>query len=69
MINERWRYPRYQSDFYRDGYYKMLNSLVVSCFIIIALILAIIYFILFKPAPNYYGTSLGGQLIPMNSLH
>lgn len=68
MITDRLRNPRYHSDFYRDNYYKMLNGLVVSCFIILLLIAAIVYFILFRAEPNYYGSSLGGQLIPMQPL-
>lgn len=66
MITDRLRNPRYQSDFYRDSYHKVLNGLIISCVIIVILIAAIIYFILFRAEPNYYGTSLGGQLIQMN---
>lgn len=68
MITERLRSPRYHSDFYRDSYHKVLNGLIISSIIIIMLIAAIIYFILFRAEPNYYGTSLGGQLIQMNKI-
>lgn len=65
MISDRQREARQQSDIYRNGYHKILNALILSCVIIFCLIIAIAYFVLFQPAPHYYATSLGGQLIPM----
>lgn len=69
MIGNRRQQAIYQSDFYRVHFHRTLNALMVSCVIILALIAAIAYFILFKPAPKYYATSLGGQLIPMTAIH
>ena len=68
MIGGRQQ-ARFQSDFYRDNYYKMLRILIVTNVINVLLVLAIIYFVLFKPAPDFYATTLGGQIIPMTPIH
>lgn len=68
MIGGRMEQARFKSDFYRDNYYKLLNAIIVSCVIILLLIGAIIYLILFHPEPSYYATSLGGQIIPMTPI-
>lgn len=65
MIGNRQQQARYASDFYRDHYHKVLNGLMVLCFIILLLIGGIIYLIVKQPPPNYYATTLGGQIIPM----
>lgn len=65
MIGNRERQARFHSDFYRDKYHKLLNALIFSCFIILILIAAIIYHVLNQHAPDYYATTLGGQIIPM----
>lgn len=68
MIGNREQQPRYQSIFYRDYYHKLLNALMISCFIVLVLIATIIYLLLKHPSPHYYGTSLGGQIIPMTPI-
>lgn len=65
MIGNRQQQAKYQSDLYRDNYHKILNALMMSCFIILLLILGIIYFILTQTSPNFYATTLNGQIIPM----
>jgi hypothetical protein len=65
MISDRERQGRYQSDFYRENYHKLLNALILSCVIVVMLIAAIIYFILQHHEPTYYATTLGGSIISM----
>lgn len=65
MIGDRQQQPRYQSDFYRDYYHKVLNALIYSCLLIVILIGAIIYLVITHPSPKYYATTMGGQIIPM----
>ncbi len=65
MIGRKHELARMQSDFYRDCYYKMLRSILVSAFVVLLLILAILYYILFTVPPVYYGTATSGQIIPM----
>jgi hypothetical protein len=65
MIGARQHHARFHSDFYRESYHKILNALLFSCVIILALIAAIIYLILSKPSPNYYATTMSGQIIRM----
>lgn len=65
MLGSREQQARFQSDFYRDNYRKVLIALLVSCFVILLLIAGIIYLVLFHPAPHYYSTTLSGQIIPM----
>lgn len=66
MIGGRENNARFQSDFYRDCYYKMLRWLIISICIILLLLLGIIYFIIFVQPQQYYATTTAGQIIPMN---
>ena len=65
MIANRRDNARLQSDFYRDQYRKILRWLIVSVFIMFALIGWIIYLILFKPSPNFYANTSQGKILPM----
>jgi hypothetical protein len=65
MIGSRKEIARLQSDFYRDYYHKVLWAILGSTGCILLLILAIIYFLVFIGAPQYYGTATSGQIIPM----
>lgn len=68
MIGDRKQHARYHSDFYRESYHKILNALIYSCLAILLLISWIIYLILTSPAPHYYATTMGGQIIQMQPL-
>lgn len=68
MIGTRQQQARYQSDFYRESYHKILNALIFSCIVILLLISGIIYLLLSKPSPHYFATTMGGQIIQMNSM-
>ncbi|MES2218105.1 MAG: hypothetical protein V4501_06815 [Pseudomonadota bacterium] len=63
MIAQRSEITLYQSIFYRDQYYKVLNWLVVEAVIIICLIMAILYFIFFHPGQHFYITTTSGQIM------
>lgn len=63
MIASKDDIPRMQSDFYRNWYHKILRALVISAFIMLFLILAIIYNVIFKPVQKYYATTTEGQII------
>ena len=65
MIAPRYAIPRFQSDFYRDSYYKMLRWLIVCLFIILILIGAIFYFVIFTDQRSYYASTTTGQIIPL----
>ncbi len=65
MIGRKEEIARFQSDFYRDCYYKMLRNIILSALVIFVLIFAVIYYILFTVPPVYYGTATTGQIIPM----
>ncbi len=65
MIGDRERQARFQSDFYRVQYHRILNAMLLSCVIILGLIATIIYLILHETEPNYYATTLSGQIIQM----
>jgi hypothetical protein len=68
MIGGRDRIVRFQSDFYRNNYYKMLRSLLFTSFVMLALICAIIYFVLLNPPRQYYATTTNGQIIPLKPI-
>jgi len=65
MIGDRHEMPRYQSDFYRENYNKIVRWLFVSVLIMLFLILAIIYFELFVPSTRYFASTTTGQLIEL----
>ncbi len=66
MIGDRHEVPRYQSDFYRTNYNKIVRWLFVSSLIMLFLILVIIYFELFVPSVKYYASTTTGQLIELH---
>jgi hypothetical protein len=65
MIGQRHEQARLQSDFYRDCYHKMLRLLLIEVGVMLLLILAIIYIILFEVKPLYYATTTSGQIIQL----
>ena len=67
MLGRRYEIAKLQSDFYRDQFHKILRWLLVTSVIIIALAVAIGYFILFQPAPAYYASTTEGKILSMPS--
>jgi len=65
MIGNRQDIPRYQSDFYRDNYHRLLRWLLRSMVIILLLIAAIIYKLIFVAPHQYYLTTTAGQIVKM----
>lgn len=65
MIGHRHKLARFQSDFYRNCYRKSLNVLLLSIFIMLCLIAAIVYVIFAQPVSGYYASTTNGQIIPM----
>ena len=65
MVGDRQRIARYHSDFYRDNYHKMLRWLLMSSFVMLLLIAAIIYSILSTHPSQYYASTTEGEIIPM----
>lgn len=65
LLGQRHEIARLQSDFYRDQYRKMLRLILYSVFIIFALILCIIYLVLFKPVSPYYVNTTDGKILSM----
>jgi uncharacterized membrane protein len=66
MIGQRHEIARFQSDFYRDAYYKMLFGLFGAMAVILALIMVIIYFVFFEPSSNYYVSTTAGLVLPIS---
>jgi hypothetical protein len=65
MIGQRHQIARFQSDFYRDCYYKVLKWLFIEVAIMILLILAIIYNILLHAPQLYFASTTNGQLLAL----
>ena len=65
MIGHRHILARMQSDFYRDAYRRSLIALLLSIFVMLCLIVAIIYTILHQPKAGYYASTTSGRIIPM----
>jgi intracellular multiplication protein IcmL len=67
MLGRRHEVARMQSDFYRINYHRILRALIVSIIIMVLLICAIIYKVLFVPSERYYATTTQGQIIPLHA--
>jgi hypothetical protein len=65
MLGQRHEIARLQSDLYRDAFRKTLRWLVISVFIMFALIAAIIYLIFFQPSVHYYANTIDGKIMDM----
>jgi hypothetical protein len=65
MLGQKHQIARMQSDFYRDWYHKILRGVIFSTVIILGLMIAIIYYVLFQPPQTYYATTTEGQIIPL----
>lgn len=65
MLGQRHEIARLQSDFYRDQFRKILRWILYAIFVIFALILSIIYLILFKPVTPYYANTSDGKILSM----
>lgn len=68
MIGNRREIPRFQSDFYRNSYHKILRWLFTSVLIMLFLVLAIIYFEIFASSAKYYASTTTGQIIELKGL-
>lgn len=69
MIGRQEQIAWRQSDFYRYSYYKLIRALFVSIAIILLLVAAIIYVVIFEVnTPSYYGTTTNGRIIPMEPM-
>jgi intracellular multiplication protein IcmL len=65
MLGQRHQIARLQSDFYRDQFRKILRWLMVTVFIMFALIFVIFYLILVQPPQKFYGNTTDGRILPM----
>ncbi|MDR3478911.1 MAG: hypothetical protein P4M14_12880 [Gammaproteobacteria bacterium] len=65
MAVQRQQVARLQSDFYRDSYHKLLRFVIFEIFIMLLLISAIVYFVVFQPLSHYYATTTTGLVIPL----
>jgi hypothetical protein len=65
MIGQRYQIARFQSDFYKECYYKVLRWLFIEVAIMIILILAIIYHILLHAPQLYFANTTSGQLMAL----
>ncbi len=65
MIGNREDSARFHSDFYRDKYLGTLRSLLISVCVILILICGITYLVLFREQPQYYATTVDGQIISL----
>jgi hypothetical protein len=65
MLGQKHEIARLQSDFYRNQFRKILRWLMMSIFVMYALIAAIFYFILVAPPQSYYGNTTDGKILRM----
>jgi len=56
---------RLRNNFYRDNYRKVVSALLVALLAIIALVGAIVYLVMDRPAPTYFATTDSGNIIPI----
>ena len=67
MIANRHYDARLQSDFYRDRYHFFLKVLLAEAGLIVFLILAVFYVVLFHGSPQYYVTTSRGSIISLTA--
>jgi hypothetical protein len=67
MLGKRYEQPKFQSNFYRDQYHRILRGLIVLSVFILLLSLGIIYYLLYPEAPHYYASTTTGQIITMTA--
>lgn len=67
MIGKRYEQPKFQSDFYRNQYHKLLRLMFIVSLIILLLSLTIIYYLLNPNPPQYYASTTTGEIITMTS--
>jgi hypothetical protein len=65
MLGRREEKAWMQSVFYVMQYHRMLRWLIVSTVLMLALIVAIIYLVLFMPKPHFYGNTIDGKILAM----
>lgn len=65
MIARRHEIARLQSDFFKNQYRRILRWIIASVVIMFALIAAIIYLVLFRPAQYYYANTTSGRILEM----
>lgn len=59
---------RLQSNFYRDGYRRILAALLIMVLINVVLGVSLLYVVRNKPTPEYFATTSDGNIIKIYSL-
>jgi hypothetical protein len=67
MIANRDSIARFKSDLYRNGYYRVVNIMLLESVLILLLSIAIVYFVFLQPTPKYYAATSEGQVISMTA--
>lgn len=62
MLSQTLTMLKSRKNFYRDCYYRVLNFLLFSFVLIFFLLLLLIFFIINRPDPQYYATSMSGEI-------
>lgn len=65
MIGRRSEIAWLQSDFFREQFRKTVRWLIYAMIIILLLIAAIIYLILFQPRQDFYANTTEGRILDM----
>lgn len=68
MLNEILDAVKQRKDFYRNNYRGALTALMISLFVILGLIVAIMYVVLTYPPREFYATSNVGGVRPLQAL-
>jgi intracellular multiplication protein IcmL len=68
MLSDTLSVVKFRKNFYRDCYYRVLNFLLWSFFIILIELLLLILLVLTRPEPDYYSTSSNGKIILLRAL-
>jgi len=56
---------KHRNNFYRDSYRKVLFSLLIAMFLIVALAVTVFVLIIERPSPTYFATTDSGRIIPL----
>lgn len=69
MVYDALEAVKLRSDFYRDGYRKVVIALLCAIVAIIGLIVVITYLVASKPKPKYFAATDSGRIIPLIALN
>lgn len=65
MAEDALQAVKLRNDFYRDGYRKVILSLLIAMILLAAMAATFMYMVTHPPAPKYFATTVQGRIVPL----